>query len=88
MGQRGKDAPWRKNLPDEYYDEERLDGSFDCAKYLGVSQSKFNKRILPRMREAGIIFERKQRRGLMKVRTRYFTYKRLVHAWLIKVGGI
>lgn len=91
MGKDRKLPPWRdwrKNLPESYKEDERLDGRDDIAQYLGISKSKLDKTVLHRMKEAGIIFKRAHQRGGRKVRTQYFTYKRLVHAWLIKVKEI
>jgi hypothetical protein len=85
---KGKEAPWRKILPEEYKSDERLDGAWDICKFLGISHAKFYQKIAPEMREAGVLFRRKHRQGRHKVRSQLFTYKRLVLAWLIKGGQI
>jgi hypothetical protein len=85
---KGKEAPWRKNLPEAYKSDERLDGAWDICKFLGIGHTKFYTKIAPEMREAGVLFTRKHRHGSHKVKAQLFTYKRLVLAWLIKGGQI
>lgn len=76
----------RKNL-DSYRDfihEERLDGNAEICRYLGVSSSVFSGRIKAKMDEANILFQRESGRSGRKIKSAYFTYKRLVLIWLMQ----
>lgn len=75
---------------EKYKHEERLDGATEIAHYLGISESQYYVRLQKDMLESGILFRRTGygSSGRRKVRTKYFTYKRLIFSWLIKRGGV
>ena len=59
---------------------DRIDGLDNIAKFLGVSRSTFYAKVLPGLKSACIIFERKKPGG---GKGRSFTYKGLLILYLI-----
>ena len=84
----------RQLTPEEvkkYKHEERLDGNFEIANYLGISEFTFKNKYRKQMHEAGILFVRsafRARSPSAGIQSKYFTYKRLVIGWLMKRGGL
>ena len=87
-------GPPKKLTPEEierYKHEERLDGNYEIAKFLGISENTFSNKYRKQMHEAGILFVRsawKSRAPAARIQSKYFTYKRLVISWLMKRGGV
>ncbi|MHC4310904.1 MAG: hypothetical protein ACYSW3_00350 [Planctomycetota bacterium] len=72
---------------DLYIHDERLDGLREMARFLGVSDRHFHAKILPKMKDAGIIFRRRtgyDQCTRTRIKAKYFTYKRLIIAFLMK----
>lgn len=63
---------------------DRLDTAQEIAKFLGISRSYFNDKVKQRLEESGILFTRPGYYG----KSVYYTYKRLLMAWLIEVKDI
>ena len=84
----------RKLTPEEiarYKHDERLDGSVEIAKFLGIARETWIRKYRKDMHESGILFVRssfKSRPPKAKIQSKYFTYKRLVFGWLMKRGGV
>jgi hypothetical protein len=64
--------------------DERLDTTAEIAKFLGVSRSYFNEKVKHRLESSGILFTRPGYYG----KSVFYTYKRLLMAWLIEVKDI